>query len=111
MKVLRLHSQSIDNQFQKDLVSIGMPTYNGLPLLKKAIDSVLGQTYTNIELVITDNPSADGTQVLCEEYARKDKRVRYIRHKENIGAEANYQAAFLESRGEYFCWVAFDDFL
>lgn len=93
------------------LVSIGLPVYNGMPYVKKTIDSVLGQTYKNIELVITDNPSTDNTQTLCEEYARKDKRVRYIRHKENIGAIANYNSAFTESKGEYFCWVSYDDYL
>ncbi len=96
---------------QKELVSIGLPVYNGIPFVKKAIESVLSQTYSNIELIISDNPSTDGTQALCEEYAHKDKRVRYVRHKENIGLHANYKFPFDNSRGEYFCWVSYDDFL
>ncbi|MDP2598802.1 MAG: glycosyltransferase family 2 protein [Candidatus Liptonbacteria bacterium] len=96
---------------QNELVSIGLPVYNGMPSVKKAIESVLAQTYPNIELIISDNPSTDGTQALCEEYARRDKRVRYIRHKDNIGAIGNYNFAFKESKGEYFFWVSYDDFL
>lgn len=100
-----------DHPSQKGLVSIGLPVYNGAPYLKKAIESVLAQTHSNLELIITDNPSTDGTQALCEEYARKDKRVRYIRHKENIGACENYNSALQATLGEYFNWVSFDDFL
>lgn len=96
---------------EKDLVSIGLPVYNGLPYLKKAIESILAQTYPNIELIITDNPSTDGTQALCEEYAKRDHRIRYIRHKTNIGACENYNSALQAARGEYFNWVSFDDFL
>jgi glycosyltransferase involved in cell wall biosynthesis len=125
MKQSKPYLELAPGQFKKGLVSIGMPTYHGgLPYLKKAIESVLGQTYSDIELVITDNPSADilleGTsismdnsdsQALCEEYAKKDKRVRYVRHKEDVGVCENYNSALRESRGEYFCWVAFDDYL
>ncbi len=100
---------------QKPLVSVGMPTYKGgFPFLKRAIDSVLGQTYQNIELVITENPAADGThaaRALCEEYARKDGRVKYIPHKDDIGTEANYGSAFDSSHGEYFCWITSANFL
>ena len=100
-----------DESSVQGLVSIGLPVYNGMPYVKKTIESVLAQTYPNIELVITDNPSTDDTQTLCEEYARKDKRVRYIQHRENIGAIANYNSAFRKSKGEYFCWVSYDDYL
>ena len=60
------------------VVSIGLPTFNRASSLRKAIDSALSQDYRNIELVISDNDSSDGTQVLCEEYALRDNRVRYI---------------------------------
>ena len=96
---------------EKNLVSIGLPVYNGLPYLKKAIESILTQTYPNLELIITDNPSTDRTEAICEEYAHKDSRVKYIRHKTNIGACENYNSALQIARGEYFNWVSFDDFL
>ncbi len=100
---------------ENPLVSIGMPTYpGGLPTLKRAIDSVLGQTYRNIELVITENPTKDGihaAQALCEEYARQDNCVKYLPHKKDVGVEANYAAAFNNTQGEYFCWVTSANFL
>ncbi len=97
--------------FQEELVSIGLPTYNGLPYLKKAVESALNQTYSNIELIITDNPSTDGTQMFCEEYAKKDRRVKYIRHQKDIGAFKNYNSAFKNAQGKYYCWLSFDDYL
>ncbi len=93
------------------LVTIGLPVYNGIPYVQKAIESALAQTYTNIELIISDNPSTDATQQVCEEYAKKDSRVRYIRHNPNIGACPNYTYALHAAHGEYFMWVSYDDYL
>ncbi len=93
------------------LVSIGLPVYNGMPYVKRAIESLLLQTYPHVEIVITDNPSTDDTQKICEEYARKDKRVRYIRHPKNIGAYENYNSALQAARGKYFGWISYDDFV
>ena len=98
-----------------ELVSIGLPTYSGgAPYMKRAINSALAQTYRNIELIITENPAIDGTcvtQKLCEEFARKDRRVRYVRHATDIGTNANYTSSLDNALGEYFCWIGFDDFL
>src|SRR5262249_32325356 len=91
------------------LVSIGLPTYNRADLLKRAVDSLLGQTYQNIELIISDNCSSDGTQRVCQEYAAKDRRVRYHRQKENIGLLAIASFVLREARGEYFMWPSDDD--
>jgi glycosyltransferase involved in cell wall biosynthesis len=91
------------------LVSIGLPTYNRADLLKRAIDSLLGQTYQNIELIISDNCSSDGTRKLCERYAAADSRVRYHRQNENIGIIANGLYVIKEARGEYYMWASDDD--
>jgi len=91
------------------LVSIGMPVYNGEKYLRQAIESILGQTYSNLELVISDNGSTDSTQTIWEEYARRDPRVRCFRHDVNRGATWNYCAVFRHSRGKYFKWASHDD--
>lgn len=90
-------------------VSIGLPVYNGENFLAEALDCLLAQTYTDFELIISDNASTDRTQAICEAYAADDARIRYIRNEENIGASANYNATFYAARGEYFKWAAHDD--
>ena len=90
-------------------VSIGLPVYNGENYVRRAIASVLEQTYEDFELLISDNGSNDGTGDICLEYAARDPRVRYIRHDENHGATWNFNSVFAEARGRYFCWLAHDD--
>lgn len=90
-------------------VSIGMPVYNGEPLIRKALDSLLAQTFTDFELIISDNASTDDTEAIGREYAAKDARIRYVRQAENRGASANFQFVLDEAEGEYFMWAAVDD--
>lgn len=90
-------------------VSLGLPVYNGERFVGKAIESIIAQTFTDFELIISDNASTDRTPEICEEYARQDSRVRYFRQEINIGAKANFNRVFEYSRGEYFKWVAADD--
>jgi glycosyltransferase involved in cell wall biosynthesis len=91
------------------LISIGLPTYNRASLLCDALDSLLGQTYKNIELIISDNASMDGTQEICRKYAEKDKRIKYTRQKKNIGATDNFNFVLKQGIGDYFMWAADDD--
>jgi glycosyltransferase involved in cell wall biosynthesis len=90
-------------------VSIGMPVYNGEHFIREALDSLLAQTFTEFELIISDNGSSDATEAICKEYAAKDRRIRYVRQAENRGAGANFQFVLDESVGEYFMWAAADD--
>lgn len=90
-------------------LSIGMPVYNGEKYLTYALDSLLNQTYSDLELIISDNASTDGTQDICLEYAARDRRVRYHRNPENIGAARNFHHVFTLSSSEYFAWAAHDD--
>ncbi|MCP4329298.1 MAG: glycosyltransferase [Alphaproteobacteria bacterium] len=85
--------------------------YNGENFLGAAIQSILDQTYADFELIISDNASTDSTQEICLEFARLDKRIRYIRNARNLGADPNYNAVFAASGGEYFKWAAHDDVL
>jgi glycosyltransferase involved in cell wall biosynthesis len=95
----------------KPLLSIGMPIFNGEQFLEKTLDSILGQTYTNFELIISDNASTDRTQQKCRTYASTDSRISYYRNKRNIGAPANYNKVFKLSSGKYFKWAAHDDII
>ena len=90
-------------------VSIGMPVYNGAKFIREALNSLLAQTFTDFELIISDNASTDGTEGICQEYVAKDKRVRYVRQPQNIGAAANFFFVLDEAQAEYFMWAAADD--
>ena len=91
------------------LLSIGLPVYNGEKYLRDAIESIINQTFTDFELIISDNASTDRTGEICASYSRADSRVRYIRNKENLGAAVNYNAVFASARGKFFKWQAHDD--
>ena len=90
-------------------VSMGLPVFNGEEFLPRAIKSLLDQDYGDFELIISDNTSTDGTQRICEDFARQDKRIRYARNERNIGLAPNHNKTFRMARGEYFKWVAHDD--
>jgi glycosyltransferase involved in cell wall biosynthesis len=92
-------------------VSIGLPVYNGENFLKCALESILAQTYTDLELVISDNASEDATQEICQNFAEKDQRVRYYRNPRNLGLFKNFNQVFEFSKGKYFQWMAHDDLL
>ena len=92
------------------LVSVGIPTYNRPQLLVRALDSLLKQTYQNLEIVISDNASPDPkVQEIADMYCAKDNRVRYVRNSENIGAIRNFWSVLNLCRGMYFMWAADDD--
>ena len=89
-------------------VLVGLPVYNGEAYLRQAIDSVLGQTFTDFQLFIADNASTDGTAAICQSYAARDRRVRYHRHAANIGAMQNWYYTFRSTPSEYFIGAAHD---
>lgn len=115
MKVLR-HLKMVENDYHREpaaggtpLISIGIPVYNGERYLKDALDSLLAQTFTDFELIISDNASTDRTQDICQAYLVKDNRIRYYRNEVNRGAAWNYNQVFHLSSGAYFKWAAHDD--
>jgi len=91
--------------------TVAIPTFNRLDTLPRAVASALAQDYTGLELVICDNASTDGTEEYCRTLAAGDGRVRYVRHAENIGPLRNFEAALAAASGEYFMWLADDDWL
>jgi glycosyltransferase involved in cell wall biosynthesis len=90
-------------------VSIGLPVYNGEKYLRQSLESLLGQSFKDIDLIISDNASTDGTSVICQEFANKDERVRYFRHSINRGPVWNFNFVLQRAKGTYFMWAAHDD--
>lgn len=93
------------------LVSVGMPVFNGQDFLVNALDSILLQTYTEFELIISDNASTDATPDILRDYASRDARIRYIRQAENIGIGKNWAFVAKRARGKLFKWVSANDAL
>lgn len=93
-------------------VRIGLPTYNRAATLERAIASVLGQTWADLELVISDNASTDDTEAICRAWVERDPRVRYLRADSNQGPTANFNLLFAEcSQAPYAMMLADDDWL
>ncbi|MBK7769817.1 MAG: glycosyltransferase [bacterium] len=87
------------------LVSLGLPVYNGENYLRQALESLVAQTwqggrFEQLEIVISDNASTDGTAAICREFAARDPRVRYFRQGKNIGAGPNYNFVFRDPGGD-----------
>ena len=92
-------------------LTIGLPVYNGERYLRQAIDSILAQTFTDFELIISDNASEDATVSILEAYASTDARIRLVKNPVNRGAAWNYNYVFSLARAAYFKWAAHDDVL
>lgn len=92
-------------------VSVGMPVYNGAKYIREALDSLLAQTFTDFELVISDNASTDETQKICSEYVGKDRRIKYVCQADNLGSSGNFNYLLAHAKGVYFTWLACDDFM
>lgn len=94
----------------KRLISIIIPVYNVETYLSECIESVLKQTYQNIEILLIDDGSPDNSGKICNEYAKKDSRVRVI-HKENGGVSSARNVGLKQANGEYITFVDGDDFI
>lgn len=93
----------------KPLVSIGLMVYNGGRFLRGTLDSLLSQTFTNFELIISDNASTDETSAISVEYAARDPRIRYYRAERNMGAGWNTRRVVSLATAKYFKLAAHDD--
>lgn len=95
---------------EKDLISILVPVYNIRNYIGECLDSLLAQTYRNIEIILVDNGSDDGSYEICQEYAAKDSRIRLFR----AGVRQQYIArnkTVEEIQGKYYCFVDGDDYV
>ncbi|MBP5651084.1 MAG: glycosyltransferase family 2 protein [Clostridia bacterium] len=94
----------------KDLISVIVPVYNVEKYLNRCVDSILNQTYTNLEVILVDDGSPDGCPAICDAYAKKDKRVKVI-HKANGGVSDARNMGIDSSKSEYLTFVDSDDWL
>lgn len=93
-------------------VSIGIPTYNRADLLRRSIESALGQDYPNIEVLISDNASTDNTPDICRSYVNTcGSRIKHVRQSVNLGATANFSKVLEMASGEFFMWLGDDDWI
>jgi glycosyltransferase involved in cell wall biosynthesis len=92
------------------LISICLPVYNGEQYLADAINSALNQTFTDFELLISDDCSSDSSPRIITDLAAKDSRIRHWKNERNLGLFANYNEAMKQSRGEFIKPYAQDDF-
>lgn len=90
-------------------VTIGMPVYNGERFIREAIDSLLAQSFRDFELLISDNASTDATPDICQAYAARDSRVRYVRQPHNVGLFGNVEFVMRNGRAAYFMVCGDDD--
>jgi glycosyltransferase involved in cell wall biosynthesis len=92
-------------------LSIGLAVRNGTDVVGRCIESILAQDFADLELVICDNVSDDGTVALLEDYARSDARVALHLNEVNIGSQENMTRTLELSRAPYFRWISADDWL
>ena len=86
-----------------------MPVYNDKTFLAKALNSLLAQSWTNFELIISDDGSTDGSEQICRSYSNMDPRITYIRQEKNLGISRNMEFLLSRAKGKYFMWAANDD--
>lgn len=94
----------------KDLISIIVPVYNVQKFLPKCLDSILCQSYANIEVIVVDDGSTDGSELICDDYAAKDPRITVI-HQSNQGLSSARNNGLSIARGEYIGFVDSDDWI
>lgn len=100
-----------DGEAAQPKVSVGIPTYNRAEKLARAVESVLAQTYRNVELLISDNASSDGTEAYCRALCEREDRVNYTRSAVNRGPTANFNVLFEQMQGDYAMVLSDDDWL
>jgi len=91
------------------LISVIMPCYNSEDYIEEAIESILNQTYNNIEVIIADDCSTDKSFDLIKRYTKKDKRVRCFKNKKNIGCTKTLNKLIEQTKGQYIARMDADD--
>ena len=93
-----------------DKISVIVPVYNVENYLRRCVDSIINQTYKNLEIILVDDGSPDNCPVICDEYAQKDSRIKVI-HKENGGLSSARNCGMDMATGEYIGFVDGDDWI
>ncbi len=97
-------------QCETDLISVIVPIYNAERYLVKCLDSIICQTYQNLEIILIDDGSCDRSGEICDNYAKEDKRIR-VKHKENRGVSAARNDGLELATGEYIAFIDADDYI
>jgi len=90
-------------------LTIGLPVYNGEKYVAESLEALLGQTFADFELIISDNASTDGTGDICRRYVKQDSRIRYFRQPRNIGIAPNVNFIIGQAKGELYKEASHDD--
>lgn len=90
-------------------LTIGMPVFNDSAFLEESLQSILKQTFQNVVLIISDDGSIDGSELICRKYAENDSRIIYIRQPVNLGISKNMEFLLKQAKTPYFMWAADDD--
>jgi len=90
-------------------VSIGLPVYNGEAFLREALESLVHQDFPDLEIIISENHSSDGTKAIVAEFAARDSRICVYEQPKTLPASDNFAFVLEKARGDYFCWAAHDD--
>ncbi len=90
-------------------LTVGLPVYNGEKYVAESLEALLGQSFTDFELIISDNASTDSTGDICRRYERQDSRVRYFRQPRNLGLAGNVNFVIGQARGELYKEASHDD--
>ncbi len=100
------------NQIERDnpKVSVIMPIYNGMAYLERALDSVRKQTYINLEIILVDDGSNDGSEIYCDRMAEEDMRIRVL-HQQNGGVSSARNSGLEAAKGDYIAFVDSDDYI
>ena len=92
------------------LISIIIPVYNCERSLRRCVDSVINQQYKNLEIILIDDGSADSSKIICDEYAKRDRRIKVI-HKNNEGVSAARNIGLNLAKGDYIAFIDSDDYV
>lgn len=92
------------------VVSVVVPIYNTASYVKKCIQSIMDQTYEKIEVILIDDGSMDGSDMICRSFLKKDKRIKYIRQ-ENSGVVRARMTGIDQASGEYLLFIDSDDWI
>ena len=94
---------------EKPLVFVGIPVYNGEKYIQRRIESILSQSYSEFEILISDNASNDSTSDICKKFEKFDRRITYFQQPKNLGYVKNFNYLIKNGRGKYFVLAAVDD--
>lgn len=102
---------SSEEYYRKPLVSVIIPVYNVAEYLAECIESLIKQTYSNIEIILVDDKSTDDSHLICDAYGQNDSRIVTIHQPSNQGVSAARNKGIQISRGDYICFVDSDDWV